>query len=578
MKKKATRKPARAAKLITKKPTKPAAAMARKADPAEFVAKFPKKPAAVEFHPDSHLLPRMTESEFAALKDNIARNGQQIPIVLHEGKILDGRHRYQACVELGIEPTFVTFSGKGDPAELVYASALHRNLTDSQKAAAAVKLKKRLNQDGQGKKLANLKPIAAALKSAKPITPDDYNALAAIRAFDLQQRTYAHLNKNFGPGTITRLVKDGYLIELRNDLAGKLDLTGQATALLSKPATEGPPVGHQGGRSADIAASFFGVSGAYVEAAAMLEAKDPALFERVFSGDIVITKAVREYRRGEKKKALEKNAAASRSKAGPASDSWNIVTADINDTSLQLPDVRPRLIFCDPPYNEGLDYGFGRESDSLTPVQFELWCMEWIDRSARMLADDGSIFVMMNGRYQAMIHGLLAGVGLEWRNTIVWHETFGNYTDGNFTSCARFVHYFTKHKSRFHFDGDAIRIPSARQLDYGDSRANPLGKVPGNVWSEFPRIVDNSPERLPDFETQIPQLLVERIVRATTEPGDLVADWFTGSGTTAAAAVRLGRRFLGTERNPDRAKQARLRLTTVVPEDVPGPRAPDAAA
>lgn len=103
------------------------------------------KAADLEHHPLSELLPAMAPADYEALKADIAAHGQVEPIELLDGQILDGRHRYRVCRELGIEPKVRRFDDFDDasrsPVEYLYAKSLHRNLNDSQKACAAVRIK-----------------------------------------------------------------------------------------------------------------------------------------------------------------------------------------------------------------------------------------------------------------------------------------------------------------------------------------------------------------------------------------------------------------------------------------------------
>ncbi|MCL6559919.1 MAG: ParB N-terminal domain-containing protein [Firmicutes bacterium] len=93
----------------------------------------------MEFHPYTDLFPAMTEQEFEGLKEDIKANGLLEPIVVFEGKILDGRHRYMACVQLGLQPRFLPLPNDVDPLDYVVAVNLHRrHLTSSQRAAIAV--------------------------------------------------------------------------------------------------------------------------------------------------------------------------------------------------------------------------------------------------------------------------------------------------------------------------------------------------------------------------------------------------------------------------------------------------------
>jgi len=90
-------------------------------------------------HPLSAAFPSMSADDFAALIEDIKINGQREPIIVHEGMVLDGWHRYRACLELGIDPEKFTFGKDKDPVAFVLSQNLHRrHLTPSQRAAAVV--------------------------------------------------------------------------------------------------------------------------------------------------------------------------------------------------------------------------------------------------------------------------------------------------------------------------------------------------------------------------------------------------------------------------------------------------------
>ncbi len=95
----------------------------------------------LEAHEGCHLFPMMTEDEYTGLLADMRVNGQREPILLHEGRIVDGRNRYRACTELGIEPFYTDWQGNGSVIDLVVSLNLHRrHLTASQRAALAVEL------------------------------------------------------------------------------------------------------------------------------------------------------------------------------------------------------------------------------------------------------------------------------------------------------------------------------------------------------------------------------------------------------------------------------------------------------
>ena len=145
-------------------------------------------------------------------------------------------------------------------------------------------------------------------------------------------------------------------------------------------------------------------------------------------------------------------------------------------------DHRPRLIFADPPYNIGVNYGGGSKADMRSVSEYRSCLREWIAACTRLLTEDGSLWVMMGQQHQAAVFLAMEDAGLCFRNTITWHETFGVQCQRKFALCSRPIHYFTKHPKRFVFNADEIRVPSDRQLTYNDKRANPGGKVPGDVW------------------------------------------------------------------------------------------------
>jgi adenine specific DNA methylase Mod len=108
------------------------------------------------------------------------------------------------------------------------------------------------------------------------------------------------------------------------------------------------------------------------------------------------------------------------------------------------------------------------------------------------------------------------------------------------------IFYFVKDKNDFTFNDHAARVISDRQKKYQDKRANPEGKMPDDVWDEYPRVCGTFKERL-DFPCQMPESLLARIIRVSSKEGHWVLDPFIGSGTTAVVAAKLGRNFTGID-------------------------------
>ena len=242
---------------------------------------------------------------------------------------------------------------------------------------------------------------------------------------------------------------------------------------------------------------------------------------------------------------------------------YRIICGDCLDVLARMERGRARLIFADPPYNLGIDYGNGTAADRLPDGEYFDWTCRWINACGPVLTDDGSIWVMAPHEWQAVIWVLLRDAGLWWRDSITWYESFGVNCVRKFGRTSRLIHHFTRNPRKFVFNADAVRVPSARQTLYNDRRARPDGKVPPDVW-DIPRVCGTHKERLPGRQrcgpTQLPLELVRRVVTVASEKGDLVLDPFSGSATTGVAALELKRRYVGIELNPDYCRRSADRL------------------
>jgi site-specific DNA-methyltransferase (adenine-specific) len=180
------------------------------------------------------------------------------------------------------------------------------------------------------------------------------------------------------------------------------------------------------------------------------------------------------------------------------------------------------------------------------------------------------------------------------RGWVVWYYTFGVNCTRKFNRSHAHLFQFIKDEKQFTFNAEdpAVRVPSARALVYGDSRANPKGRLPDDTWVLRPqdapesfqsmddlwyysRVAGTFKERQGFHGCQMPEQLLGRIIRVSSNPGDVVFDPFTGSGTTLTVAKKLGREFLGTELSADYAKYATQRLKAIKPGDpLDGPADP----
>ena len=241
---------------------------------------------------------------------------------------------------------------------------------------------------------------------------------------------------------------------------------------------------------------------------------------------------------------------------------WSILNVDVMNGLESVRDEHgpARLIFTDPPYNIGIDYGEGEQADRLDDEDYMAWVANWLALCWDSLADDGSLWVMIGDEYAAEYAVGIKEAGFTIRSWIKWYETFGVNCSNKFNRTSRHIFYAVKDPGAFVFNPEPVMRPSDRQTKYGDSRASSGGKIWDDVW-QIPRLTGTCAERIPDFPTQLPLALVEPIVICASMPGDLVVDPFNGSGTTGVAAIRNGRKYVGIEKNESFADMATMRIT-----------------
>lgn len=209
-----------------------------------------------------------------------------------------------------------------------------------------------------------------------------------------------------------------------------------------------------------------------------------------------------------------------------------------------LPDKSIDLIFADPPFNIGIKYDV--HNDNMPYEKYYEWSKKWIGESYRLLKSNGTIYIAIGDEFAAEINLILKKTGFYFRNWIIWYYTFGQNQRKKFNRAHTHILYFTKSKEHFTFNDKDIRVPSARQLIYNDKRANPLGKIPDDVW-QFSRVCGTFKERIGKHPCQMPEDLLELIIKTSSNEGDLVLDPFGGTGTTAAVAKKLKRNFITME-------------------------------
>jgi site-specific DNA-methyltransferase (adenine-specific) len=237
-----------------------------------------------------------------------------------------------------------------------------------------------------------------------------------------------------------------------------------------------------------------------------------------------------------------------------------IICGDCVKVMNTIPEKSVDLIFADPPYNIGLKYD--NHKDNMPYEEYLNWTEKWITACLRVLKDTGSIYIAIGDEYAAEVVSILKKKGLSMRNWIIWHYTFGQNQRKKFSRAHTHIIYFTKDQTNFTFNSDDIRVKSVRQK-IGDKRANPKGKIPDDVW-KISRVAGTFKERVKNFPCQMPLALLERVIKASSNAGDIVLDPFIGSGTTAVASKKLGRKYIGIDISPNYVKNVENRLKSML--------------
>jgi site-specific DNA-methyltransferase (adenine-specific) len=219
------------------------------------------------------------------------------------------------------------------------------------------------------------------------------------------------------------------------------------------------------------------------------------------------------------------------------------------------------LVFADPPFNIG--YQYDKYHDRVEKNNYITWTKDWMAACVRVLKSNGSFYIAIGDDYAAHVRIIGEELGLVVRNWIIWHYTFGQQTKEKFAKSHTHILYFVKDPKNFVFNDFAVRVPSDRQLIYNDARANSTGKIPDDTWNRYSRVCGTFKERQGWHPCQMPELLLARIIATSSNPGDLVLDPFNGSGTTAAAALQLGRNYCGIDISEEYVKNATPRLKNI---------------
>lgn len=274
-----------------------------------------------------------------------------------------------------------------------------------------------------------------------------------------------------------------------------------------------------------------------------------------------------------------------------------LYNADCIKGMAKIPEASIDLAFADPPFNIG--YKYDVYEDRLAADEYLDWTKRWGEALVRTLKPDGTAWLAIGDDFAAELKMIFQReLGLYCRSWVIWYYTFGVHCKNKFTRSHTHLFHFVKDPKRFTFNADdpKLRVPSARQLVYADSRANSKGRLPDDTWILRPqdapecfsgtedvwyysRVCGTFKERAGWHGCQMPEQLLGRIIRACSNEGETVMDPFGGSGTTLAVAKKLKRRYIGFELSKNYAKQIHARLDAAkVGDPLVGPEAPQVSS
>jgi site-specific DNA-methyltransferase (adenine-specific) len=228
-----------------------------------------------------------------------------------------------------------------------------------------------------------------------------------------------------------------------------------------------------------------------------------------------------------------------------------------------IADASVDLVIADPPYGLGKDYG--NDSDRLPASEYLDFSRRWFEALLPKLAPNASMYVFLTWQHSPEVFSYLK-TRMLMVNEIIWDRrvpSMGGSTR-RFSSVHDTIGLFALTRD-YYFDLDSVRIRYDEATKKARTRSIFVGKKwlevgynPKDVWS-MTRLHRQDPERS-DHPTQKPLALVERMVLASCPRGGTILDPFMGSGTSAVAAARHGRRFVGFEINPEYFATARSRI------------------
>jgi len=237
----------------------------------------------------------------------------------------------------------------------------------------------------------------------------------------------------------------------------------------------------------------------------------------------------------------------------------------------EIPEESVDLIFADPPYNlsgnglkwmgnkTGGDWFMVNEKwDQMSESEYLKFTKEWLEACKRVLKPTGSIYISCTYHNIGELVMTLKALGFTPRNIITWHKNnaMPSMTRRTFTHSCEYVLFFSKGKKWIFNYADIKKINPDKAKDGSEKQMRDLWIMPVVQGKE--RVRDKTGRAA--HPTQKPENLLERVILASSNKGDVVLDPFLGSGTTAVIAKKLGRKWIGIETENKYIKVAEKRI------------------
>ncbi|MDE2110716.1 MAG: site-specific DNA-methyltransferase [Alphaproteobacteria bacterium] len=250
-----------------------------------------------------------------------------------------------------------------------------------------------------------------------------------------------------------------------------------------------------------------------------------------------------------------------------------VIEGDCVETMRALPDGCADLVFADPPYNLQLKNELRRPDNSKVDAVDDKWdqfssfaeydrfTREWLTQTRRVLKDTGALWVIGSYHNIFRVGTILQDLGFWVLNDVIWHKAnpMPNFRGRRFTNAHETLIWATKNANQksYTFNYEAMKALN----DEVQMRSDWI--LPICAGGE--RLKDEDGQKA--HSTQKPESLLYRVILSSTKQSDVVLDPFFGSGTTGAVARKLGRHFIGIERDKAYAKIARSRIADIEPAD-----------